>query len=194
MATKDQTKADKELAQTYEELLRLRKRIAELRTSMPAEEVKNYALKTGDGEAVKLYDLFGDKNDLILIHNMGKSCPYCVLWADGFNGVYQHLENRAGFALVSPDAPDVVKAFADSRGWKFRTLSNDGGEFTGDMGYQDDKGNPHPGISTFHRDSDGKVTRVAHSPFGPGDDFCAVWHMFDMLKDGTNKWAPKYEY
>lgn len=194
MTNNDPGKTAEELAQTYQELLQLRKRIGELRAAMPAEEVRNYELRTGDGDTVNLYDLFGDKNDLIIIHNMGKGCSYCTLWADGFNGVYRHLEDRAGLALVSPDAPDVMKAFADGRGWKFKTLSNNGGEFTADMGYEDDKGSPHPGMSTFHRDSDGTVTRVAHAPFGPGDDFCAVWHMFDMLQNGVDGWAPKYEY
>ena len=27
-----------------------------------------------------------------------------------------------------------------------------------------------------------------------GDDFCAVWHMFDLLKDGWAGWEPQYSY
>lgn len=183
-----------QLARAYQELTDLRKRIADIRAAAPPEPVENYEFKDGDGKSVKLYDLFGDKNDLIVIHNMGEGCRYCTLWADGFNGVYQHLEDRAGLAVVSPDAPQVMKAFAKGRGWKFRMLSNDSGSFTKAMGYEDEKGSPQPGMSTFHRDADGRVTRIAHAPFGSGDDFCAVWHMFDMLKDGPNGWAPKYEY
>ena len=28
---------------------------------------------------------------------------------------------------------------------------------------------------------DGKITRVSKTFFGPGDNFCGVWHFFDML-------------
>jgi predicted dithiol-disulfide oxidoreductase (DUF899 family) len=52
---------------------------------------------------VALSSLFGAHNDPIVVHNMGQSCRYCTMWADGFNGIYPHLANRAGFAPVSPD-------------------------------------------------------------------------------------------
>jgi predicted dithiol-disulfide oxidoreductase (DUF899 family) len=151
-------------------------------------------LKDGEGNKVPLADLFGDKNDLIVVHNMGVRCPYCTLWADGFNGVYRHLEDRAAFAAVSPDDPEVMKGFATGRNWRFRILSNAGGKFTRDMGFESDKGDPWPGLSTFHRDSDGCIRRISHAPFGPGDDFCAVWHMLDMLADGANGWQPQFTY
>jgi predicted dithiol-disulfide oxidoreductase (DUF899 family) len=31
---------------------------------------------------VRLSELFAGKADLILIHNMGTTCPNCTLWAD----------------------------------------------------------------------------------------------------------------
>jgi predicted dithiol-disulfide oxidoreductase (DUF899 family) len=62
--------------------------------------------------SVQLSDLFGEHEDLIVIHNMGVSCPYCTLWADGFNGLIRHLEDRAAFVMVSPDPPDIQKEFA----------------------------------------------------------------------------------
>jgi len=66
-----------------------------------------------------LAGLFGRKDDLVVIHNMGSSCPYCTLWADGFNGLYDHLANRAAFALSSPDAPAAQKRFAEGpRDWE----------------------------------------------------------------------------
>ena len=35
---------------------------------------------------VRLSELFGEHDDLVIIHNMGASCRYCTLWADGFSG------------------------------------------------------------------------------------------------------------
>ena len=36
--------------------------------------------------------------------------------------------------------------------------------------------------------------RPSDTWFGPDDDFCNVWHLFDLLPEGSNGWAPKYEY
>lgn len=153
-------------------------------------DVAEHVFATADGD-IRLRDLFGEHEDLILIHNMGASCPYCTLWADGFNGVLPHLEDRAAFVVVSPDEPAAQKKFARSRGWEFRMVS-DQGDFTAEMGYRhgDDV---MPGFSSFRRDGE-KVYRVGHSPFGPGDVYCGVWHLFDMLDEGADGWQPKFRY
>lgn len=194
MTTQGKSPLAEELQRAEEELEQCRKRVTDLRRRMQPKQIEEYSFKSPAGRAVALSELFGDNDDLIIVHNMGKKCPYCTLWADGFNGVYRHLEDRAAFALVSPDPPEVVGEFAGGRGWKFTVLSNDGGPFSKDMGYESDKGDPWPGISTFRRDKDGQIRRVAHAPFGPGDDFCAVWHIFELLENGVDGWQPKYSY
>ena len=128
---------------------------------------------------------------------MGASCPYCTLWADGFNGMLHHFENRAAVALVSPDTPEQQKAFAYSRGWSFRMISNGASDFTADMGYMREykgKLGLWPGFSTFHRDAEGNIHRIAHASFGPGDPFCGLWHMIGVLKDGAGNWQPQFSY
>ena len=184
----------RQLQQAEKELQRARAKILKLRRKIAGETVEDYTLRDKGGKAVRLSSLFGKKDDLIVVHNMGKGCRWCTLWADGFNGVHQHLNNRASFVVVSNDKPEVMKKFADSREWQFKILSGAEGDFTKNMGYRSDDGRPQPGVSTFHRDKDGTITRVAHTWFGPGDDFCAVWHIFDMLHDGTNAWEPQYKY
>ena len=66
----------------------------------------------------------------------GRGCVYCTMWADGFNGVVPHLEDRAAFVVVSPDEPHVQAEFAASRGWRFRMVAARS-DFTGDMGYEE---------------------------------------------------------
>src|SRR5215470_19252219 len=117
--------------ETVQELAGYRAQIADLRSRMRAaqaaiepEEVKDYVFQRADGGTVRLSDLFGAKSDLFVIHNMGKGCPYCTLWADGFNGVYEHLGNRAAFVVSSPDAPEQQRQFAASRNWKFPMVSH----------------------------------------------------------------------
>ena len=49
------------------------------------------------------------------------------------------------------------------------------------------------GISIFTR-KNGRIIRVADEPFSPGDDFCIVWPIFDLLPGGAGNWDPKYKY
>lgn len=185
--------------QTAEMIEGYRHEIAELRAKMRAaqaaiepEPVADYLFATQDG-TVAMSSLFGDKQDLIVIHNMGASCAYCTLWADGFNGVYEHLANRAAFVVTSPDRPDVQKKFAEGRGWRFPMASHADTSFAADMGYRAPDGRYRPGISAFRKEGN-RVVRVSDTGLGPGDDFCAVWHIFDLLPEGAAGWAPKYKY
>jgi predicted dithiol-disulfide oxidoreductase (DUF899 family) len=172
-------------------LVNQQQRLAELKRRLPREEVRDYALAGWEGP-VKLSELFGSKPDLIVIHNMGTGCRYCTLWADGFNGVRSHLESRAGFVVVSPDKADAQRAFAESRGWKFRMASGQGSTFIEDMGFRGEK-SWRPGVSTFAREG-GKIYRVAKASFGPYDPFCGVWHLMGLLQDGEDGWEPQYRY
>ena len=170
----------------------LREKMRTLQAAVEPEPVEDYDFATPDG-AVRLSRLFGRKDDLIVIHNMGLSCPYCTLWADGFNGLYDHLANRAAFAVASPDSPAVQKRFAAGRGWRFPMVSHKGTSFAADMGYRSEDGGWIPGVSVFRRES-GRLLRVADTSFSPGDDFCALWHILDLFPEGAEEWAPKLRY
>lgn len=174
-------KLEKKFTEIEKDLEKNRKKMLKVLGKMARLDVENYSLKDWSDKEVKLSGLFDGKNDLIVIHNMGKSCSYCTMWADGFNGIYNYLEKRASFALVSPDPPDVQKDFALQRGWKFRMYSGKDSNFIKDMGYQNDEGKYLPGVSVFHKSDEGKISRVSKTYFGPGDYFCSVWHFFDML-------------
>jgi predicted dithiol-disulfide oxidoreductase (DUF899 family) len=184
--------------ETTERLARFRSEISSLREKMRAlqaevepEPVADYEFATAGGQ-VKLSELFGDKSDLFVIHNMGAGCPYCTMWADGFNGALPHLENRAAFVIASPDAPETQEKFRAARGWRFRMVSHRDTSFAADMGYKGEHGFL-PGVSVFQRRDDGML-RVSDRGFSPGDDFCAVWHFFDLLPAGTDGWRPRFGY
>jgi predicted dithiol-disulfide oxidoreductase (DUF899 family) len=156
------------------------------------EEVKDYEFATSAG-SVRLSALFGDKDDLIVIHNMGASCAYCTLWADGYSGIYHHLANRAAFVVSSPDSPDEQRKIAEGRGWTFPMVSHRGTSFAADMGYRSAKGGWLPGISVFKCEGT-RILRVSDAGCSPGDDFCTVWHILDLLPEGADDWAPKVRY
>ena len=124
---------------------------------------------------------------------MGSSCPSCTLWADGFNGIYHHLANRAAFVVCSPDPPAEQQRFASSRGWKFPMISHQGTTFAADMGYRSESGGWLPGVSVFRHDG-ARILRVADTRFHPEDDFCTLWHLFDLLPEGPAGWKPRFSY
>lgn len=176
-----------------------RKRIAALRNRMrrvqertEPQPVDDYAFSTVRG-TTRLSQLFGSRKDLFVIHNMGSSCPYCTLWADGYNGLYEHIASRAAFVISSPDPPDVQRAFARSRGWRFPMVSHQGTSFAQDMGYRSRSGGWLPGISAFRRERD-RIVRISDTGSSPGDDFCALWHVLDLLPHGSAGWQPKFRY
>ena len=188
---------ESQLAGAMEDLERAKQRVVELRRQIPHEPVQDYELQGPDG-GVMLSAMFGGKSDLILIHNMGAGCPYCTLWADEFNGVLHHLESRAAFVVVSPDAPEAQQRLAGKRGWRFRMYSAKDTTFIEDMGFgsEEEHYDSHamPGVSALHKSPDGSIVRVARDFFGPGDPYCGVWHLFDLLQDGPCDWEPKFHY
>ncbi len=186
------TTLDKKIAKAERALTRTREKLTALRRKQPPKEIPNYTFTRANGKKAKLAALFGDKDELLVVHNMGASCPYCTLWADGFNGFVPHLEDRAGFAVISEDDPKAQKKFAAKRGWKFQLLSSRGTRFREDVGYKSVGGDLWPGVSAFKKDRHGKIFHLAHAQLGPGDLYCSIWHLFDLLP--AKDWDPKYSY
>jgi len=169
-----------------------------LQDEVEPQVVRDYQLTGWEGP-VRLSELFGAHNELIVIHNMGVSCSACTMWADGFNGVYDHLASRASFVVSSPNPVDTQKTFAAGRGWRFPMVSHAGTTFAEDLGYRrpgqgaDNHGGWWPGVSIFRREN-GQVVRVADQELGPMDPFCSVYHFFAMVPGADPKWHPKYRY
>lgn len=174
------------------EIAELRRKMREAQASVEPEPVRDYEFATIEGP-LRLSQLFGEKRDLFVIHNMGRSCPHCTLWADGFNGLYPHIADRAAFVVASPDPPDVQRGFATNRGWRFPMVSHQGTNFAADMGYRSATGGWLPGVSVFRREAN-RILRVADTSFEPADDFCALWHLLDLLPEGAAGWQPKFSY
>jgi predicted dithiol-disulfide oxidoreductase (DUF899 family) len=167
----------------------------ELREALAAAahaEVKDYEFAGLEGP-LRLSQLFGGKRDLFVIHNMGVACPNCTMWADGFNGLYPHVSDRAAFVVASPDPPAKQAAFAKERGWRFPMVSDTAKVFAGDMGFLSSKGAAQPGVSAFQKHG-AKIIRVSAASFDPDDDFCPTWRLFDLLPEGADGWQAKFRY
>ena len=183
----------KKIQTAEKEIARRKLALAKLRLKAKRKPVPDYELLGQGNKPVWLSQLFGKKDELILVHNMGKDCPYCALWADGFNGMLKHLENRAGFVVESPDLPAEQKRVAKARGWKFNFVSSAKSTFRTDMGFMKD-GDPWPGVTTFQKDKKGKIYQINSAFFGPGDNYCSLWDLLDLLPKGVNGWSAKFKY
>jgi len=169
----------------------LMERLAKLQQSNRGNEVINYSFSTIEGE-INLLDLFGEKDKLLLIHNMGQDCRYCTLWADGFNGFLPHLESTISVVLVSKDAPQLQRKFANSRGWRFRLASHGGGEYIQEQSVMKDSNNM-PGAVVYERDGD-KIYRKNDCVFGPGDIYCSMWSLLGLAGLNETSWTPQFSY
>ncbi len=105
-----------------EALIKLEKRyfelgqeLAEARRAVEPESVSDHEFQTPDGP-VSLSSLFGQQDDLIVIHNMGEACRYCTLWPDGFIRLHDHLRSGTAFVVSSLDSHDVHRDVAASPG------------------------------------------------------------------------------
>ena len=169
----------------------LMERLAKLQQSNRGNEVINYSFSTIEGE-INLLDLFGEKDKLLLIHNMGQGCRYCTLWADGFNGFLPHLESTISVVLVSKDAPQLQRKFAHSRGWRFRLASHGGGEYIQEQSVMKEPNNM-PGAVVYERDGD-KIYRKNDCVFGPGDIYCSMWSLLGLAGLNETSWTPQFSY
>ena len=183
--------ASTEIATLEAQIFELTTRLNQLRKAEAGAEIRNYMFTTLTGDA-SLLELFGDRDTLLLIHNMGQGCRYCTLWADGFNGFLPHLESAMSVVLVSRDTPALQRQFANSRGWRFRLASHGGGDYISEQSVQDGVDNM-PGAVVYTRKGD-TIRRKNAVVFGPGDRFCSAWNLLALAGLDEAGWTPQFSY
>ncbi len=186
-----ETDVGAEIQALEEEIFNLTAKLGELRREAPGLEVRDYTFKTTAGET-SLAQLFGNKDKLLVIHNMGQGCRYCTLWADGFNGFLPHLESAMSVVLVSKDEPDTQRRFANSRGWRFQLASPGGGAYIQEQTAQAGANNM-PGAVVYERDGE-RILRKGSSVFGPGDLYCSHWNLLALAGLSEGDWTPQFNY
>lgn len=188
MSLEEIQKLEKEMYANYEKLVKLRR-------DTPLTEVSNYEFKTEAG-TIDLLSMFGNKETLFVIHNMGQTCPYCTLWADGLNSFLPHLENQFSIYLVSKDDPETQRKMANDRGWRYKMASHGGGSYITEQSVAPSD-NPaagnYPGLVCYEKKG-GKIYRKNRTVFGPGDEFCSVWNILSLAGLDESHWNPQFEY
>lgn len=176
------------ITELREQISALKTELAQEIKSAEATEVQNFEFESTNGP-VKLSDLFGENECLLVVHNMGAACNYCTMWADGFSGYLRHLERNCAFVVCSPDPVENQAKLAAAREWKFIMVRDASKQFSIAMGYWSEKDGWWPGVSAFQKQADGTIIRTGNDFFGPGDDYNLVWPMLDLI-GGPGEFEP----
>jgi predicted dithiol-disulfide oxidoreductase (DUF899 family) len=192
------------------EFTHLRERLSRERAELPWETVrKEYRFEGANGTET-LADLFGRRSQLIVYHFMYEpdwdiGCRGCSFWADNFNGIIPHLNQRDVSLVAVSRAPlEKLQAQAQKFGWTFKWVSSVGNDFNLDFNvwwpaetlargealynYGSEKvdGPSRPGVSAFFKD-DGHVFHT-YSTYARGIDMLnAAYHYLDIAPKGRDE-------
>src|SRR6266545_797196 len=130
--------ARRKLLAKEKELTHLRDELSRARRDLPWEAVtKAYVFEGSDGRQT-LPELFAGRSQLIVYHFMfgpdwDAGCPHCSRWADNFNAVIVHLNQRDVTMVAVSRAPYAkLAAYRKRMGWTFKWLSSSDTEFNFD--------------------------------------------------------------
>lgn len=127
------------LLQLEKEHTRRGDELSDMRQSLPWVKLEDeYRFDTEKGEAT-LEDLFQGKSQLLVYHFMfgpdyKAGCPSCSSIADGFNGIYTHLNHHdVSFWAISLAPLSKLMEFRKRMEWSFPWASSNGTRFNFDF-------------------------------------------------------------
>jgi predicted dithiol-disulfide oxidoreductase (DUF899 family) len=203
-----------ELLEAEIELRRQGEAVAALRRDLPPGGVvpHDYVFE-GDGGEVRLSELFGDHDTLVIYSFMfpralddDAPCPSCSSILEGLDGAARHLAQRVALAVVAKAPLPRVLDYAEHRGWRhLRLLSSAANDYNPDYGAEGPDGAQWPILNVFTR-RDGEIrhfwaSELMQAPREPGqeprhvDFIWPVWQVLDITPDGRGTdWSPQREY
>jgi predicted dithiol-disulfide oxidoreductase (DUF899 family) len=203
--------ARRQLLAKEKEFTRLRDQLSQTRRDLPwARVTKPYVFDGPEGKQT-LSQLFDGRSQLVVYHFMfgpdwEVGCKSCSFWADNFNGIVPHLNQRdVTFVAISRAPLSKLQAFAKRLGWSFKWLSSFASDFNYDYNvsftpedlaggrathnYAVNKMNMSdlPGISVFFKDTDGNVFHT-YSCYARGLDMLnTAYHYLDLVPKGRDE-------
>lgn len=190
---------------------RTRDELSRERRKLPWVKIEtDYEFDSAEG-AVSLADLFQQNSQLVIYHFMfhpdwDEGCPSCSFWADNFDRIIVHLNQRdVSMAVISRTPIEQIEAFRIRMGWGVRWLSSFHSDFnrdfqvsftpeqiqSGDVTYNYKKrgfdGQEAAGVSVFFKDTDGVIFHT-YSTFGRGlDKLNTAYHYLDIVPKGRDE-------
>ena len=193
------------------ELRRHIERVAGQRRALPlGGEPPDYDFRDENGRAVKLADLFGDKDTLLTYFWMygpqrERPCPMCTALLGAMDIPVRDITQRVAFAVIGRSPVERQLAFARERGWrnlKFFQCVGDG--YAKDYRGLAPDGSEWPALDVWVK-RDGKVHHFWAGEMGgtqdPGQDPrgapdpTPLWNILDLTPAGRGTdWYPKLDY
>jgi predicted dithiol-disulfide oxidoreductase (DUF899 family) len=205
------TKARKALLKKEKEFTTLRDQLSQQRRDLPWVLVnKEYAFEGQNGKQT-LSELFDGRSQLIVYHFMfdpswKAGCPSCSFWADNFNKIIVHLNQRDVTMIAASRAPYAkLAAYQRRMDWDFKWVSSYNTDFNYDYNVSftqeelakketyynytaEDAGmQDREGVSVFFKDPEGRVFHT-YSAYARGIDMLNVaYHYLDLVPKGRNE-------
>ncbi len=203
--------ARQQLLAEEKEFTRLRDQLSQQRRDLPWERVDREYVFDGPNGKETLSDLFAGRSQLIVYHFMfgpdwEAGCPHCSFWADNFNGIIVHLNQRDVTMIAASRAPfSKLAAYKKRMGWNFKWVSSSETDFNFDhhvsftleelakeeVFYNYTIQEPHDsereGVSVFYKDPAGRVFHT-YSAYARGIDMMNVaYHYLDLTPKGRDE-------
>ena len=193
------------------EFTRLRDELTRQRRELPWEAVNKEYVFDGPAGKQTLSELFDGRSQLIVYHFMfapawEAGCPHCSHWADNFNGIIVHLNQRDVTMIAVSRAPySKLAAYRNRMGWNFKWVSSGetGFNFDYHVSFTQDelarkeafynfttqapRNSEREGASVFYKDPAGRVFHT-YSTYARGIDMLNVdYHYLDLVPKGRDE-------
>ena len=203
--------ARKRLLIKEKEFTRLRDQLSQQRRDLPWEAVNREYVFEGPNGKQTLPDLFDGRSQLIVYHFMfgpgwEAGCPHCSFWADNFNDIIVHLNQRDVTMIAVSRAPySQLAAYKKRMGWSFKWVSSSETDFNFDYHVsftpeemaknavfynytiQEPGDSEREGVSVFYKDPTGRVFHT-YSAYARGIDMLnAAYNYLDLAPKGRDE-------
>jgi predicted dithiol-disulfide oxidoreductase (DUF899 family) len=200
-----------ELLAKEKELTRLRDDLSRQRRELPWVAVEKAYAFDGPRGRESLPDLFEGRSQLVVYHVMfapewEAGCKHCSFWADNFNDVIVHLNQRdVSMVAVSRASYAKLAAYQERMGWSFKWLSSGESDFNFDyhvsftpselaakkaeFNYRiEDPGtSDREAVSVFYKDPGGAVFHT-YSAYARGIDMLnTAYNFLDLVPKGRDE-------
>jgi predicted dithiol-disulfide oxidoreductase (DUF899 family) len=203
--------ARKMLLKKEKEFTMLRDQLSQDVRNLPWVAVdKEYTFEGPKGKET-LLELFDGRSQLIVYHFMfdptwDAGCPSCSFWADNFNGIIMHLNQRDVTMVAISKAPyNKLVQYEKRMSWNFKWVSSYDTDFNFDYNVsfrpeevakkegmynftiQDPLTTQREGVSVFYKDPTGHIFHT-YSAYARGIDMLNVaYHYLDLVPKGRDE-------
>ena len=189
----------------------MRDQLSQERRDLPWVAVNKKYIFEGPNGKETLSELFDGRSQLIVYHFMfdpswDAACLHCSFWADNFNEIIVHLNQRDVTMVAVSRAPySKLAAYEKRMGWNFKWVSSLDTDFNFDYNVSfrpeevakkeatynfttQDPGSPErEGVSIFYKDSTGRLFHT-YSAYARGIDMLNVaYHYLDLVPKGRDE-------